>query len=102
MRALVGRLTDLARLEIDVRELDHTCAAYRDKVEEGLSERPDVLAVVDEGLRKISAGEGYPNEGCIDTYWCGRLPKMYFFKDKLAFQRPSWSNLKQCVVAYLD
>jgi hypothetical protein len=62
----------------------------------------DVLAVVDEGLRKIAAGEGYPNEGCIDTYWCGRLSKMYFFKDKLAFQRPSWSNLKQCVVAYLD
>jgi hypothetical protein len=62
----------------------------------------DVLAVVDEGLRKIAAGEGYPNEGCIDTYWCGRLPKMYFFKEKLAFQRPSWSNLKQCVVAYLD
>ena len=61
-----------------------------------------VLAVVDEGLRKITAGEGYPNEGCIDTYWCGRLPRMYFFKDKLAFQRPSYSNLKKCVVAYLD
>jgi hypothetical protein len=61
-----------------------------------------VLAVVDEGLRKITAGEGYQNEGCIDTYWCGRLPKTYFFKNKLAFQRPSWSNLKQCVVAYLD
>ena len=62
----------------------------------------DVLAVVDEGLRKITAGEGYQNEGCIDTYWCGRLPHLYFFKNKLAFQRPSYSNLKKCVVAYLD
>jgi hypothetical protein len=62
----------------------------------------DVLAVVDEGLRKITAGEGYQNEGCIDTYWCGRLPHLYFFKNKLAFQRPSYSNLKNCVVAYLD
>lgn len=61
-----------------------------------------VLAVVDEGLRKITAGEGYQNEGCIDTYWCGRLPHLYFFKNKLAFQRPSYSNLKKCVVAYLD
>jgi GR25 family glycosyltransferase involved in LPS biosynthesis len=35
----------------------------------------DVLNVVDEGLRKIAAGEGYLNEGCIDTYCVAAYPR---------------------------
>jgi hypothetical protein len=48
VRSLAARLQDLARLEIDLDALDARAAAYRDKVEEGLAERPDVLAIVDQ------------------------------------------------------
>ncbi|HEY3831973.1 MAG TPA: PAC2 family protein [Acidimicrobiia bacterium] len=48
VRSLASRLIDLGRLEIDLAGLDVRAAAYRDKVEEGLAERPDVLSIVDQ------------------------------------------------------
>ncbi len=48
VRSLAARLRDLARIDIDLDVLDARSAAYRDKVEEGLAERPDVLAIVDQ------------------------------------------------------
>jgi hypothetical protein len=48
VRSLAARLVDLARLEVDLSGVDVRSAAYRDKVEEGLAERPDVLAIVDQ------------------------------------------------------
>ncbi len=58
VRALAQRLADLARLTPDLRALDARAAAYRDKVEEGLAERPDVLAIVNQ----------------IDEQWSQRIP----------------------------
>ena len=48
VRALARRLSELARVEPELRALDARAAAYRDKVEEGLQERPDVLAIVNQ------------------------------------------------------
>ncbi len=47
VRALLRRLVELARLEIDLRPLDERCDAYVARVDEGLSSRPDVREVVD-------------------------------------------------------
>jgi hypothetical protein len=60
----------------------------------------EVSAVVDEGLRLMTE-TGDHHTFCIDRYWC-KLPKLYFFKTKLGFQRPSYSNLLRSVSAHLD
>jgi hypothetical protein len=62
----------------------------------------DVLRVVQDGFNIIVKGQDPNYTGVIDRYWCSRLPMIHFFKDKLAFQRPSYSNLMRTVVAHLD
>jgi proteasome assembly chaperone (PAC2) family protein len=47
VRALLRRLVELARLEIDLRPLDTRCESYSARVDEGLATRPDVREVVD-------------------------------------------------------
>ena len=47
VRALLARLAEVARLDIDLRPLDARCDAYVARVDEGLASRPDVLEVVD-------------------------------------------------------
>jgi proteasome assembly chaperone (PAC2) family protein len=42
VRAVLGRLAELFGLDLDLRVLDSRCDAYTAKVEEGLSQRPDV------------------------------------------------------------
>lgn len=59
----------------------------------------DVYRIAKEGLDLMIATGG--TTGCIDRYWCSKLP-MHFFKEKLAFQRPSYSNLMRSVIAHLD
>jgi proteasome assembly chaperone (PAC2) family protein len=46
IRAVLERLTDLARLSVDLEGLDDQSVAYVDRVEEGLSDRPDVLEII--------------------------------------------------------
>ena len=59
-----------------------------------------VLNTTDEGLR-IMRETGDQHSYCIDRYWC-KLTNLFFFKTKLGFQRPSYSNLIRCVSAHLD
>jgi hypothetical protein len=59
-----------------------------------------VLDVTDEGLR-LMRETGDLHTYCIDRYW-SKLSKLYFFKTKLGFQRPSYSNLIRSVSAHLD
>lgn len=59
-----------------------------------------VLDTVDEGLR-LMRETGDQHTYCIDRYWC-KLPNLFFFKTKLGFQRPSYSNLLRSVSAHLD
>ncbi len=47
VRAILRRLAELARLEVDLRPLDERCDAYVTRVDEGLATRPDVREVVD-------------------------------------------------------
>jgi hypothetical protein len=47
IRALVQRLAELARLDLDLVPLDARCVAYNERVDAGLEARPDVRAVVD-------------------------------------------------------
>ena len=56
MRALLARLAELARLDIELRSLDARCDAYAARVDEGLASRPDVLEVVDRIDRGQAAG----------------------------------------------
>lgn len=53
VRSLLSRLAELARIEPSLGELDQRCSAYRDRVEEGLSERPEVLAFVEQIDREL-------------------------------------------------
>ena len=62
----------------------------------------EVLRVTKEGLDLMISTGGGNSEACIDRYWCFHLPLIHFFKDKLAFQRPSYSNLRRTVIAHLD
>jgi hypothetical protein len=55
IRALVRRLTDLARLDINLRPLDARCDAYVARVDEGLASRPDVREVVERIDREQSS-----------------------------------------------
>jgi hypothetical protein len=61
----------------------------------------DVYRIAKEGLDHMIASSGADAGGCIDRYWCSKVP-LHFFKDKLAFQRPSYSNLMRTVIAHLD
>jgi hypothetical protein len=47
VRALLRRLAEIARLELDLRPLDARCDAYRNRVDAGLATRPEVAEVVD-------------------------------------------------------
>lgn len=46
IRALLERLREVAGIEVDLRSLDEQSDLYTEKVEEGLSERPDVAEMV--------------------------------------------------------
>jgi hypothetical protein len=59
-----------------------------------------VLDVTNEGLEKMTE-TGNHHTYCIDRYWC-KLPDLLFFKKKLVYQRPSFSNLTQSVNFHLD
>ncbi len=58
IRAVLERLRDLARVSVDLEGLDAQVSAYEHRVEEGLSDRPDVLEVID----AIEAGEDEVDE----------------------------------------
>lgn len=47
VRAVVRRLAELYRLDLDLRALDARCAAYAARVDEGLESRPEVKEIVD-------------------------------------------------------
>ena len=47
VRALLRRLAEIGRLEIDLRPLDARCDAYAARVDAGLATRPEVQEVVD-------------------------------------------------------
>lgn len=59
-----------------------------------------VLQVAEEGLLRMSETGDHHNY-CIDRYWT-KLSDLFFFKKKLVFQRPSFSNLTKCVNFNLD
>jgi len=58
IRAVLERLRDLAHVSVDLEGLDAQVDAYDHRVEEGLSDRPDVLEVID----AIEAGEDEVDE----------------------------------------
>ena len=60
----------------------------------------NVLDVADDGLQKMIETDDHHNF-CIDRYWC-KLTNLLFFKKKLVFQRPSFSNLTKTVNFHLD
>jgi hypothetical protein len=63
IRALVRRLAELARLDIDLRSLDARCASYIDRVDAGLESRPDVREVVDRiGAQQTSSTDDLVSE----------------------------------------
>jgi proteasome assembly chaperone (PAC2) family protein len=62
IRALLARLRELAGITTDLTALDAQTDEYRKRVEEGLSERPDVAEMV----RNIEANEG-PGTGPLPT-----------------------------------
>jgi proteasome assembly chaperone (PAC2) family protein len=45
--ALLRRLAEVARLDLDLRPLDARAETYRDRVEQGLAARPDVKEIID-------------------------------------------------------
>jgi PAC2 family len=47
VRALLWRLVELYRIDLDLGSLDARCRAYAERVEEGLAARPDVKEIVD-------------------------------------------------------
>jgi proteasome assembly chaperone (PAC2) family protein len=53
IQAVLERLRDLARLEVDLDPLESQSEAYSVRVEEGLADRPDVVEVIE----AIEAGE---------------------------------------------
>lgn len=61
---------------------------------------PRVHEVASEGLRLMKETKN-THDYCIDRYW-SKLSDIFFFRNKLGFQRPCYSNLRGEVVAYLD
>lgn len=59
----------------------------------------NVLDKVAEGFQSMK-DTGDQHNCCIDRYWCSLT--MLFFKKKLAFQRPSFSNLTKQINFHLD
>ena len=62
-----------------------------------------VYDVVKEGLEKMKINP-QNRDFCIDRYW-RRLQsdnKVFIFKRKLGFQKPSYSELKKSVAIFLD
>lgn len=57
VRALLARIAELYGVAPELATIDRRSAAYRDKVEEGLAERPDVRSIVDQLDRQLDAGE---------------------------------------------
>ena len=47
VRALLGRVAELAQLTVDLEPLEQRCEEYTTRVEEGLSQRQDVAELVD-------------------------------------------------------
>jgi proteasome assembly chaperone (PAC2) family protein len=47
VRALLGRIMELGGLQLDLSELDGQASGYAEKVEEGLTDRPDVAELVE-------------------------------------------------------
>jgi hypothetical protein len=47
IRAVLERLRDLAGLSVDLDGLDDQSVAYVDRIEAGLSDRPDVVEIID-------------------------------------------------------
>jgi GR25 family glycosyltransferase involved in LPS biosynthesis len=64
------------------------------------STAPTVYETAAEGL-ELMKRTGNHHDFCIDRYWT-KLPKLFFFRKKLGFQRPAYSNLIGGVVAHLD
>jgi proteasome assembly chaperone (PAC2) family protein len=62
IRALLSRVRELAGVQTDLTALDSQTDEYLERVEEGLSERPDVAEMV----RNIEASEG-PGSGDLPT-----------------------------------
>ena len=58
IRALLAKLRDLGGIAVDLDSLDEQAQAYVARVEEGLTERPDVVEVI----RAIEAGEAEDEE----------------------------------------
>jgi len=63
----------------------------------------DVHKCVNEGNELLKT-TGESTLYCIDRYWAKlqQRNKVYIFKQKMIYQRPSFSNLKNEVVAFLD
>lgn len=66
IRALLERVRELTRVQVDLGELDEQAEAYLAKVEEGLAERPDVAALVrsldDSEPRDLPTGDDLARE----------------------------------------
>lgn len=59
-----------------------------------------VYSTLSEGFQNMLASGDHHNN-CVDRYWT-RIPDLYYFRKKLGFQRPSYSNLTRCVSDHLD
>lgn len=59
-----------------------------------------VLKTINEGL-ELMQSSGDHHHYCIDRYWA-KLPGILFFRKKLAYQRPSFSNLTKQINFHLD
>lgn len=60
----------------------------------------EVFNISNEGLERMRQTRDY-TIFCIDRYWCS-LSKKLFFKRKLGFQRPSYSNNTSNIECHLD
>jgi proteasome assembly chaperone (PAC2) family protein len=58
IRALLAKVRDLGGVAVDLEALDEQAQAYVERVEEGLTDRPDVVEVI----RAIEAGEAEDEE----------------------------------------
>ncbi len=58
VRSMLARLADRYGITPELAHIDRRAAAYRDRVEEGLSERPDVRSIVDQLEHQID----YPTD----------------------------------------
>jgi hypothetical protein len=61
-----------------------------------------VHAVVVEGYNKLLENRSQSHLYCIDRYWATKLDKIFIFKDKLGFQKPSQSKITGKMNLMLD